>query len=337
MRNFCSKTPLNVIHDQKSTFRFFCNTSDAVYDKLVAMNKEILSLKVRDYVIVIFLALTGILFGSFFDLSISKGIVNTSSAFGGFIETIGFLFSFLMIPLGSVMIFKGLMDDKRKPLKILGYVILVLGLALGIYFCYSHIHITSPDKNYGIRLSNLTSILISIFINIIFVVLLLFEIKKDKREYLIRAGITILVVILMQSLLIELIKNIACRPRYRYLIDTGLNTSNESFRSWWQFSPFSYKDDYHKSYPSGHTANSAVVLLLPLLCPVLRHPFKYDKTVLFLTGLSYTLLVAFFRIYYGAHYLSDVSFGLLFTTLIILLVLFIQSTIYRRKNEKTQE
>lgn len=301
------------------------------------MKKEILGLNIIWYLIVLLLAFIGILFGSFFDLSISRSIVDTSSSFGAFIETLGFLFSFVMIPLGSVMIYKGLIDEKRKPLKFLGYFILLLGFLLGCYYCFDHIRITSVDKNYGIRLPIGAAIPISILFNLIFTILFLFEIKKDEKEYLLRAGITILSVILIQSLLVSIIKSVNCRPRYRYLIDENLNIKNEVFRPWWQFSPYSFKDDYHKSWPSGHTANSAVMLLLPLLSPVLRHPFKYSRVVLFLVGLSYSILVAFFRIYYGAHYLSDVSFGLLFTTLVILLVLFIENSIYRKKNEKTQE
>ena len=287
------------------------------------------------YLIILFVSFILILIGAFFDYPISKAIVDTKSPVGGFVETLGFTFSFTMIILGGVTIFKALFPSKKRLMKASAILIMILTIALSFYYISHHIiDNRSKDVTYGITFPPLISYLISAAIVSVFLVLYFYAIKSPDRKYLLIMGILILALMLTQSLVVELLKRIACRPRYRYLIDSALNTTQESFSPVYLFHPFQFHDDYHKSFPSGHTANTAVILLLPLLSKVLRHPFKHSDLALFLFSLAYTLFVAFFRIQYGAHFLSDVSTGLFLTTLILLFYLRIADRIYAKNNSE---
>ena len=65
-----------------------------------------------------------------------------------------------------------------------------------------------------------------------------------------------------------------------------------------------------KSFPSGHSANSSILILLTLL-PVIRPSLARRQTVLFCTGFGWALAVAVSRIVMGAHYLRIRRWALL--------------------------
>lgn len=298
------------------------------------MKKEAFSFNPLGYFVLIGLCLLGILFGAFFDKAISDSIVNTSSSVGGFVETIGLVFSYSMILLGGVLLFKGIFSSPKKIFKALGIFLFLICFSLAVYFsAHSLTDSRGKDVTYGMVFSPFWSYFIAFLFSFCFSFLFFFFIKSDDKRLLIILGIIILAVMLSQYLFVGLMKKLACRPRYRFLIDPSLNGEGESFASFYQFHPFSHSDDYHKSFPSGHTTTSAVTLLLPLISKVLRYPFKGSSLVLFSLSLTYTLFIAFFRVLYGAHFLSDVSFGCLFTLLFILVFLFLGNRFYFQKKE----
>lgn len=137
---------------------------------------------------------------------------------------------------------------------------------------------------------------------------------------------------IIQYGLIEILKNTNSRPRYRYLINSTLNTNGDIFSPWWNFKPFQAKSDYFKSWPSGHTGTAAVTLTLPLVVPFFRKQFKFLKFSLTTISVLYLFFIAFCRIYYGAHFLSDVSFAILITTIIFTLILSLNNKINKKQN-----
>ncbi len=302
------------------------------------MKKEYLGVPLYDFLFLGALFALGIIFGSIFDWQISSTIVQSNTFFGRFVESFGFLFGCMMIDLGGVMIFKGLYKNKNLLLKILGYILLLAALLVSSHINASYCKDSSQiNVLYGFGFSTLISYLIGFAINITFLLLFLFFIKSENKEYLIRAGIAIILTMIMQYLFIHFIKRLDCRPRYRFLVDPSLNTTNEVFRNWWEFHPFSFSDDFHKSWPSGHTGTASVAILLPLIAPVIRHPFKYAHNIFLIFGLGTSLFVAFFRVYHGAHFLSDVSFGALFTLLFSLLNVYLSDRLFRKKKDTLTE
>ena len=107
--------------------------------------------------------------------------------------------------------------------------------------------------------------------------------------------------------------------------------------SWWQTGS-ALKDtlvaagvaaEEFKSFPSGHTGNAAVLLLLGLL-PQLDSRLEKKKPLLLGIGFGWTALVAFSRIIMGAHYLTDTTIGFTITLLVSCLV---TKLVYRKKAE----
>jgi|SaaInlStandDraft_7_1057024.scaffolds.fasta_scaffold00626_4 undecaprenyl-diphosphatase len=62
------------------------------------------------------------------------------------------------------------------------------------------------------------------------------------------------------------------------------------------------------SFPSGHTVTATIFILIM----VHRHGYKFLYIVPF--------LVAFSRIYLGVHYISDVTFGLIFSIIFFIII-----------------
>lgn len=106
----------------------------------------------------------------------------------------------------------------------------------------------------------------------------------------VRAALTVLVVILA-------IKLLWGRVRYRQLLEMG---SFEAFTPWWH--PNGPGNTSHVSFPSGHTSNAAVFILLSAY-------FPRQRKWLLPTLLAWVVLCAASRLFIGAHFLSDVLCG----------------------------
>ena len=145
----------------------------------------------------------------------------------------------------------------------------------------------------------------------------------------------------MATLVVNITKGIMCRPRFRFLYTYASTMSD--YRNWWETGT-SVKDAYintmgvtseeFKSFPSGHTAT--IFSLIPFLVYLPKINEKYCKyeTILFYIGLIWILLVAFSRMLVGAHFLTDVSFGLLIGVAIFTcfdLVLFNKKTLKEKE------
>jgi membrane-associated phospholipid phosphatase len=287
------------------------------------MKKELYHYPIFILLILICISIIGIIFGTFFDLNISKSIVDTNLWFGGFIESFGLTIPFIMTSLAGVLLFKGLFPSEKKSIQILGIVLFFVCIGASIYFAGDYL---TSKYTYGITFQTGIAYLIGSLYILLSTSLFMYIIKSDNKKGLIITACIIIGVILIQLGVIELLKNIASRPRYRYLISSQ-NIANDTFKYWYEFTPFSAKDDNFKSWPSGHTATSGVMLCLPLITPYIKKEHKYTKVILTIIGVVYPLLVGFYRLRYGAHYLSDVSFGLLIVTLIYTLCLFIGSKV----------
>ncbi len=294
------------------------------------MKKELYYYPIFILLILICISIIGIIFGTFFDLNISKAIVDTNLWFGAFIESFGLSIPFIMVALAGVLFFKALFPSEKRGFQVLGIILFIICLGASIYFAGNYL---STKYTYGITFQKGIAYLIGSVIILLFTSLFMFFIKSDDKKGLIITGCIIIGVIILQLGVVESLKNLASRPRYRYLI-SDQNIVNDTFKYWYNWTPFSAKNDNFKSWPSGHTATSGVMLCLPLISPYIKKQNKYTKIVLTIIGVFYPILVAFYRVRYGAHFLSDVSFGLLIVTLIYLLTLFIASKVDKKLEHK---
>ena len=119
-----------------------------------------------------------------------------------------------------------------------------------------------------------------------------------------RAAVTAAVTITAVFLAVELLKNIWGRPRFYAM------TEPEAEFVRWLFPQGRPVSDAFKSFPSGHTANGSMVLLLLLLPSVFPGAARY-KTVLEVFVCCWAVLTAFSRMVEGMHFASDVTAGFL--------------------------
>lgn len=127
---------------------------------------------------------------------------------------------------------------------------------------------------------------------------------------IIRAAAAIFLVILCEIMLVNCVKVFWGRPRMRLVA----SNTEACFLPWWQMGG-ALKDsliaagvasEEFKSFPSGHTANATVMLLLGLI-PYLKPQLQKFRNLFLAIGFTWAGVVAFTRIVMGAHYLTDTS------------------------------
>ncbi|MDO5330753.1 MAG: phosphatase PAP2 family protein [Bacillota bacterium] len=314
------------------------------------MKKKILGIPLYWIYIVLLVAMIMIIVGSFSDLSISNALASESNWLGCLVETWGEIFAYATIPVGGVMLFKGLWTYGKRWQKILGPVFLVLSVLIGGYLFGDSLKIKAPDDptlavrsyGYGLSENKWLCVAIGLVLFVLIAVGVYFLLKKDDPAALVKAGTLMLTVVLLQWLILLLLKYVGGRPRYRFLYygDTAgvFEGSKYVYSEWWKFAFFSNpaKDCFY-SWPSGHTATAAVTLCLTAASSCFRFDGKYCKLALFLSALAYTLIVALARILAGAHYLSDTGFGLLITSLLILGFCFLYQKVFSPLDKQDNE
>lgn len=143
--------------------------------------------------------------------------------------------------------------------------------------------------------------------------------------------------IVLGLLLNKVTKEIIARPRYRIAELYGIQNS---FTPWYK--PLSEESknillasvdaSELESFPSGHASSSAYFMLaLPFFANLLDS-LKNKKTMLFYIGFGISLLVSMTRVLQGAHYLSDVMYGMLISVVMI----FIANEIINKYFSKTE-
>ena len=101
---------------------------------------------------------------------------------------------------------------------------------------------------------------------------------------------------------VSLLKYVWGRMRFIAMSDPA-----SQFTSWYIMRPFSSGNAY-ASFPSGHVSFTVMVTYLVMLPHILRRDIS--QSLLFSISVLWIVVVMYGRIVYGAHFLSDVSFGL---------------------------
>ena len=141
------------------------------------------------------------------------------------------------------------------------------------------------------------------------------------------------------------IKDAMRRPRYRFLAEYD---EMNLFHNWWEPTK-NYKDimiahgmdvensdlrDHFKSYPSGHTAETSILIVAATFFPMADTRFQKYQLPIFGVACAFVLWVALARIMAAAHFLSDVSWG---ATIIIALTLIANEVLLRFKKLQAPE
>nr|AHF24741.1 hypothetical protein [uncultured bacterium Contig12] len=115
------------------------------------------------------------------------------------------------------------------------------------------------------------------------------------------------------------LKQVASRPRYKYLIT--LDDPVSEFRNWWQMIPnLAGNNDNFKSWPSGNMTIAAMMFSLPMLTDVMKKRSAGKNRAAYGFACCFVILYGYNRIHMTNHFLSDVCFGTLITYLIYAVV-----------------
>ena len=289
--------------------------------------------------IVMGVGVIGIILGSFFDFQISKAIANPHSYLGITISAIGPTIGFAAVALmGGGFIAFGLKKDYHIVLRILFFILAACCFGVSIFYPageyfgvngFSWLGIPKAVGYAVVLLPEAAAVVGGYF---------LFRNVQNKNMWIVWC-IIIGLLLLALAAIVPTIKDFMRRPRYRFL----MNGHEDMFHKW--FEPFKeYKQyiadnptephDNFKSYPSGHSAETAILIVAATFFPLADKKFEKYQMPAFYIACGVTALVMFARILAAAHFLSDVSWGM---TIVVTLTFIANEVVMRVKTLHQEE
>ena len=271
--------------------------------------------------------LIGIIIGSFLDLQINQAIYDRYNGFGIFMAGLGEfpVYSFLgVMAAGFIYLCKYF----KKVWQRIALIVLAVGcIGVSIYFQGKHIFALNAYNRPDLLLLGFG--IAAVMVALAFVAgYFLFKYATIKPMQILIILLTIMVIYGVAIGLNQLFKLTMCRPRSRFLFDT--NTVGSNYRDWWERGK-SVKDSWvgekfpngaeitseeFKSFPSGHMANTMILLPMLLFVPIINNHVKLKEEWLVIIAVVWNLILAYTRMRVGAHYLSDVSMGAFMTIVV---------------------
>lgn len=247
------------------------------------------------------IGMTGLILGSIYDLDINMRLYSRGNIYPTFFRLFGEIPMVLFIVAFSINYLK-INRNKNNVSIVLSIMALVLfplisGMGIPKYFDIHSIY----AKISMMILYFLFGYLISIKMKI-----------ENKDQFSIYA-LNVIIAVSIVVVLTEVMKLQWGRIRFNEMLKSG---SFDKFTNWWTMNSNPHTDTF-KSFPSGHTSAAASTLILMYL-PRFYKFKKFEKLLIFLPVI-WTILVYFSRILDGAHFLSDVSAGLLIATTVFLI------------------
>ena len=260
----------------------------------------------------------GIVIGSFKDFSINVAVANKTDL-GAFFATYGSYFSYCLYPAAGACLFVGLKKkgDRYRPL---AWTLLLLGFFMAVYYSNSY-NGKAVRTLFGYTAGESAAALsvlswlfwAALYAWVPFVtVRLLDDADPDK---LIAVGAAILAAGITADNVNLWLKQVASRPRYKYLIT--LENPESEFRQWWQMVPnLAGSNDNFKSWPSGNMTIASMMFSLPMLTDILKNRSEKKNLIAFALACVFVLIYGYNRMHMTNHFLSDVCFGTLITYLL---------------------
>ncbi len=258
------------------------------------------------------LAIIGILIlvGTFFDEQITANLSGHMTVFARFFEIFGEMP--FTISTSVVTVYFAVLNLKNDSVifKILGVVVFAVSVFLSYLAFFQVFSYLNPEGGHSSGSVSDEMKLVALVMGLIFTGVLTFVFSKKKYSVLREHRNTALFVVAMLIAVlvgVNLIKIVWGRPRI-WIIEDGL----AEFRPWYLPSPIADGNAY-MSFISGHTANASLMVLITVL------PIKFiqeNRRKFFIFGITWGLLTGISRLFAGQHYLTDVTFAVLYVGII---------------------
>lgn len=284
--------------------------------------KRILGVSPGCFCGVVAVCVIGIAIGSFCDFQINEALANVTKP-GSVFASFGCYFSYCLYPAAGMCLYKGF-RSKGEHFHMAGTVLLGTGWFLAVYYTNSYSGSKVRDLfHYHVGESSpWVSVLSWLLIAALYIwpMVVCSRILDDRQpDRLIAVGAAILVAGVLSDNVNLWLKQVASRPRYKYLLT--LDDPVREFRNWWQMVPnLAGGDDSFKSWPSGNMTIASMLFSLPMLTDLSKHRSEKKNLMAFWLACAFVVLYAYNRIHMTNHFLSDVSFGTLITYLIFAVV-----------------
>ena len=261
-----------------------------------------------------------LMIGGFFDIEISHMVYNADSMYGKLFQAFAAFPAVLIASFCAMGIF--VTNKKEKTIKSMSGNI--LSILLTIFLVYT----AATMPGWYLKGWKWIGRVLAVFLFVVEYKAALYCKKRNETEFRKAATIGILL-IAISFIVYNSLKFIWGRERYRHMIRIG---SFAGFSRWFQPHPLASGGEF-MSFPSGHSANAAVIIWITLI-PRFLDTLKGKEPFLKVAAYLWILLSMFSRIVIGAHFLSDVTAGA-FITLIIFYFLCkkIMPVLYWKNNE----
>lgn len=289
--------------------------------------------KLRHYFIVIAIALVFFILGNCFDFNVSSVLFNDNEHYAAAIIASNYLIYpfFFVFYLAVFMLFMSPAKGRGRRTW-LPKVIAVLGFLATTYFYFTELREFSGSAFFGdtidMKLYGEAGMWVQnavLFVAILVgVVLVYFKfIAHCDNTKAMKVAMLIICVFLADLAISTLIKFIWSRPRPWYVFAADPKTI---FKNLWQPNPFgalnhdpNIKSMYLKSFPSGHSERCVLLVggLISLSSLLPKFNNERSRTIFLYLALLLGFFNGFLRLLGGAHFLSDISFGVILSLTIV--------------------
>lgn len=242
-----------------------------------------------------------LLIATFFDLRISQAVYG-KNLFSTVFEILGEAPIQFLALFGAVSLFR---FRSRKTKWGSGLLAVAYGIfAAAFAFMLGFATINYVNENIAHELPTVVSLLTAL-VGLALAILLSRAVPKERAREAVTFAIIAIVYILLIVIIMNSIKSVWGRLRMREMLDP-----TSEFTPWYEIHFRGGFDNRYASFPSGHTMNAAGMILITLL-PTVFEKLKGKEALLRVIAYGWVAVVGFSRIVAGAHFATDVLFGIL--------------------------
>jgi membrane-associated phospholipid phosphatase len=242
-----------------------------------------------------------LLIATVFDLRISQAVYG-KNLFSTVFEVLGEAPIQFLALFGALLLLR---FRSRRTKWVSGLLTAAYGLlAAAFAFMFGFATINYVNENIAHELPMVVS-LITALAGLALAILLSRAVLKERAKEAVTFAIIAIVYILLIVIIMNSIKSVWGRLRMREMLDPA-----SEFTPWYEINFRGGFDNRFASFPSGHTMNAAGVILITLL-PSIFVKLKGKETLLRVVAYGWAAVVGFSRIVAGAHFSTDVLFGIL--------------------------